>query len=202
MHLLFETAMGYALFKVDENQFSKISSWKDLPTNINKVKKLLQLQAFKEFDDAQEVLRASVKLIHGKLSSGLKKFLQDNKLSKELQSTLLVGDKKIALAINKKLGLSCYNNDNVTELTRCVKMHLQDLLGDLSQEEMKNMTLGLSHGLGRFKIRFSSEKVDTMIIQAVNLLEDLDKEINNYMMRLKEWYGYHFPELTKIVQDN
>ena len=29
---------------------------------------------------------------------------------------------------------------------------------------MKNMALGLSHGLGRFKIRFSSEKVDTMII--------------------------------------
>lgn len=22
------------------------------------------------------------------------------------------------------------------------------------------------------------------------------------MMRLKEWYGYHFPELTKIVTDN
>ena len=81
-------------------------------------------------------------------------------------------------------------------------MHLKDLLGDLNSEEMKNMALGLSHGLGRFKIKFSSEKVDTMIIQAVNLLEDLDKEINNYMMRLKEWYGYHFPELTKVVQDH
>ena len=40
-----------------------------------------------------------------------------------------------------------------------------------------------------------------MIMQAVNLYDDLDKEINNYMMRLKEWYGYHFPELTKIVLD-
>lgn len=41
MHLLFETPMGYALFKVDENQFNKITSWKDLPNNINKVKNLL-----------------------------------------------------------------------------------------------------------------------------------------------------------------
>lgn len=40
-----------------------------------------------------------------------------------------------------------------------------------------------------------------MIMQAVNLYEDLDKEINNYLMRLKEWYGYHFPELNKIVID-
>jgi len=34
------------------------------------------------------------------------------------------------------------------------------------------------------------------------LLDDLDKEINNYMMRLKEWYGWHFPEMGKIVTDN
>ena len=41
-----------------------------------------------------------------------------------------------------------------------------------------------------------------MIIQAVSLLEDLDKELNNYAMRLREWYGWHFPELSKIVTDN
>jgi nucleolar protein 58 len=41
-----------------------------------------------------------------------------------------------------------------------------------------------------------------MIIQAVNLLEDLDKELNNYAMRLREWYSWHFPELSKIITDN
>lgn len=41
-----------------------------------------------------------------------------------------------------------------------------------------------------------------MIIQAVNLLEDLDKELNNYAMRLREWYSWHFPELGKIITDN
>lgn len=51
------------------------------------------------------------------------------------------------------------------------------------------MTVGLAHGLSRYKLKFSIEKVDTMIIQAISLLDDLDKEINNYMMRLREWYG-------------
>jgi nucleolar protein 58 len=64
------------------------------------------------------------------------------------------------------------------------------------------MTLGVAHGLSRYKLKFSAEKVDTMIIQAISLLDDLDKEINNYMMRLREWYGWHFPELSKIVTDN
>jgi len=33
------------------------------------------------------------------------------------------------------------------------------------------------------------------------LLDDLDKELNNYAMRCREWYGWHFPELGKIVTD-
>lgn len=41
-----------------------------------------------------------------------------------------------------------------------------------------------------------------MVIQAVGLLDDLDKELNNYAMRLREWYGWHFPECGKIVADN
>ena len=36
----------------------------------------------------------------------------------------------------------------------------------------------------------------------MSLLDDLDKELNNYMMRAREWYGWHFPELGKIITDN
>jgi nucleolar protein 58 len=64
------------------------------------------------------------------------------------------------------------------------------------------MTLGVAHGLSRYKLKFSAEKVEIMIIQAVSLLDDLDKEISNYTMRRKEWYGWHFPELAKVVSDN
>jgi len=38
---------------------------------------------------------------------------------------------------------------------------------------------------GRFKLKFSPNKVDTMIVQAIALLDDLDKEINIYAMRVK-----------------
>ena len=41
-----------------------------------------------------------------------------------------------------------------------------------------------------------------MIIQAIALLDDLDKELNTYAMRAKEWYGWHFPEMAKIINDN
>lgn len=64
------------------------------------------------------------------------------------------------------------------------------------------MSLGLSHSLSRHKLKFSTDKVDTMIIQAVSLLDDLDKELNVYAMRVKEWYGWHFPEMARIINDN
>ena len=71
----------------------------------------------------------------------------------------------------------------------------------------------------RFKLKFSPDKVDTMVVQAIVLLDDLDKEINIYAMRVKvrvhgsgirvwvidvsqEWYGWHFPEMAKILSDN
>lgn len=34
------------------------------------------------------------------------------------------------------------------------------------------------------------------------LLDDLDKELNTYAMRAREWYGWHFPELGKIIPEN
>jgi len=64
---------------------------------------------------------------------------------------------------------------------------------------LRNM---LCYSLSRYKLKFSPDKIDTMIVQAVCLLDDLDKELNNYIMRCREWYGWHFPELGKIITDN
>ena len=30
----------------------------------------------------------------------------------------------------------------------------------------------------------------------------MDKNINTFCMRLKEWFSWHFPELGRIVTDN
>ena len=72
----------------------------------------------------------------------------------------------------------------------------------LSEKDLKTGSVSLSHNFYRHKLKFSIDKVDIMVIQAVGLLDDLDKELNNYEMRLREWYGWHFPEAGKIISDN
>lgn len=93
-------------------------------------------------------------------------------------------------------------NQATAEVMRGIRSNLEALLGDVPKTELSSMNLGLAHSLGRYRVKFNPEKIDTMIVQAVSLLDDLDKELNNYVMRCREWYGWHFPELGKIVADH
>ena len=104
--------------------------------------------------------------------------------------------------LKEEFGLTCKQNQQIDEMMRAIRYQLGSLLEFGDEENLKQMTLGVAHGLSRYRLKFSAEKVDTMIMQAICLLDDLDKEINNYMMRLREWYGWHFPELSKIITDN
>merc|ERR1712150_368864 len=61
---------------------------------------------------------------------------------------------------------------------------------------------GLGHAYSRCKVKFNVHKSDNMIIQSIALLDQLDKDVNTFSMRIREWYSYHFPELIKIVPDN
>jgi nucleolar protein 56 len=52
------------------------------------------------------------------------------------------------------------------------------------------------------QVKFNVNRVDNMVIQAIALLDTLDKDINTFVMRVREWYSWHFPELVKIAGDN
>ena len=38
----------------------------------------------------------------------------------------------------------------------------------------------------------------TLHVQAIALLDTLDKDVNTFVMRVREWYSWHFPELVKV----
>ena len=49
---------------------------------------------------------------------------------------------------------------------------------------------------------FVVNRQDKPIIQTIALIETMDKNINTFVMRLKEWFSWHFPEMGKIITDN
>lgn len=163
----------------------------------------VSLTAFHKFEDTKAAMEACTELTEGTVGKGLKKFLKKSIVDAGLTENLVVLDKSLGVNINKKLGLEVsVLSENLKEIMRGVRLHLTELIEGLDEQEVKAMSLGLAHTLSRFKLKFSPDKVDTMIIQAVGLLDDLDKELNNFAMRLREWYGWHFPEMGKIVTEN
>ncbi|KAJ1297136.1 hypothetical protein BS78_01G355000 [Paspalum vaginatum] len=199
MLVLFETPAGFALFKVlDEGKLDKVEDlWKEFTTP-DSARRVVELKAFNKFENTSDALSAATLIIDSKPTKGLRKFLQKHCEGE----TLAVADSKLGNAIKEKLKIDCLHNSAVMELMRGLRNQLTELITGLGAQELGPMSLGLSHSLSRYKLKFSPEKVDTMIIQAIGLLDDLDKELNTYAMRVREWYGWHFPELTKIVTDN
>ncbi|KAL8527077.1 hypothetical protein ACS0TY_016075 [Phlomoides rotata] len=199
MLLLFETPAGFALFKVlDEGKLSKVEDLGKEFSTPDSARKVVTLKAFSKFENTSEALSAATLLIDSKPSKGLRKFLRGHCDG----DILAVADSKLGNSIKEKLQIECVHNNAVMELMRGVRSQLTELISGLATQDLAPMSLGLSHSLSRYKLKFSPDKVDTMIIQAISLLDDLDKELNTYAMRVREWYGWHFPELAKIVQDN
>lgn len=57
----------------------------------------------------------------------------------------------------------------------------------MSKETLDLAQLGLGHSFSRQKIMFDPNRQDKPVIQVVALLDSLDKDINLFSMRLKEW---------------
>ncbi|KAK9919644.1 hypothetical protein M0R45_028230 [Rubus argutus] len=202
MLLLFENPGGFMLFHVlkDDGKFTKADAQdiaKEFATG-ESARQVVKLKAFSKFENTAEALEAATLLIESKPSKGLRKLLKEHCKGE----TLAVADSKLGNIIKEKLKIDCVHDNAVMELMRGVRSQLTELISGLQAQDLAPMSLGLSHSLSRYKLKFSADKVDTMVIQAIGLLDDLDKELNTYAMRVREWYGWHFPELAKIVQDN
>jgi len=209
MLALYETAAGYALFKVLKDEDKMLGDTDAVARTFESAKTAkdaIRLEAFLRFESMAKALKSIVGLQDGKLDKGLKRFLREHL---EGDQKLIVSDSKLGASIVRKFKdteiLTDAHGAAINELYRGIRTQLTQLLGtegDVEEADLRSMALGLSHSLSRFHIKFSADKVDTMVIQAVALLDDLDKELNIYAMRLKEWYGWHFPELARIVVDS
>ena len=57
----------------------------------------------------------------------------------------------------------------------------------LDERDARRAQLGLAHAYSRAKVKFNVNKADNMIIQAIALLDTLDKDVNTFVMRVREW---------------
>ncbi|MDT7888749.1 MAG: C/D box methylation guide ribonucleoprotein complex aNOP56 subunit [Desulfurococcales archaeon] len=69
-------------------------------------------------------------------------------------------------------------------------------------DEARKYIRDVSLELSRRGLRRVATKRDLLAIQSIRAVDDIDKTINLFAARLREWYSIHFPELDQVVGDH
>lgn len=202
LYLLHESAAGYALFlkkeflDAGETEAAVQESIQDL----KKFSKIVSLHAWAPFTDAEEALEQANSIAAGVATDSLKNFLELNLPKKKKAYQLGLYDAELAKDLS--VSFSVTHGTTVKELLRGCRLHFSKLVKDLSEMDLEKARLGLGHSFSRNRMKLDPNRQDKPIINTIALLDSLDKNINTFAMRVREWYAWHFPELTKIVTDN
>ncbi|KAJ3313451.1 snoRNP complex protein nop56 [Boothiomyces sp. JEL0838] len=204
--VLVELATGYTLFEriSSEEIGQNLEDVQKSITDFSRFQKIIKLKSFAPFRSAAHALENAMDVSEGIMNAHLKAFLELNlaKAGKKQKVILGVGEATLGGAIKEGLGYDCQVNDVFRELIRGIRMHSEKLLSQLKEGDLSRAQLGLGHAYSRSKVKFNVNRVDNMITQSIALLDQLDKDVNTFSMRVREWYGWHFPELVKIITDN
>lgn len=172
--------------------------------DLSKFNAIVKLASFSPFKSGTNALDNINSISEGVIHEDLRLFIETNlpKSSKKQKVTLGVSDSKIGSALSEEMGVTCQHTGAVPEVIRGIRYHFHKLVKGLTEVSASKAQLGLGHSYSRCKVKFNVNRVDNMIIQSISLLDQLDKNINTFAMRIREWYSYHFPELVKVVNDN
>jgi len=210
-YLLHESSVGYAVFKVRmqaDTVGNRLKEVQEQSQDLAKFGKMVELVSFAPFQGAGAALENANDISEGIMSEYLRHVLEANlpKSSKKNKTTLGVTDRNLAGSIKAGFpGIECETGETsevVADLLRGLRLHSNKLLKQLQEGDVGRAQLGLGHAYSRSKVKFSVQKNDNHIIQAIATIDHLDKAVNTFSMRVREWYGWHFPELIRIVSDN
>ncbi|KAK5689382.1 Nucleolar protein 56 [Elasticomyces elasticus] len=212
-YLLHESSVGYAVFSVRmqaDTVGARLKEVQEAHNDLALFGKMVQLVSFAPFQGASQALENANDVSEGIMSDYLRTVLESNlpKVGKKEKKkiTLGVSDKNLAGSVKAGFpGIECETGETselVGDLLRGLRMHSEKLLKSLQTGDVSRAQLGLGHAYSRAKVKFSVQKNDNHIIQAIATLDHLDKAVNTFSMRVREWYSWHFPELIRIVSEN
>ncbi len=151
----------------------------------------------------EAVAEKLLRMENGEIVDEVRKLCE--KLKEKGYKTIVVENEELGRNIVRELGLEA-----VYELPSKGGRILRSKLIQITQE------LGLCKGVAEYieyaqrisvimtrrKVRAAAEKRDLFIAQAIEAIDDIDKTLNLFASRLREWYSLHFPELDDLIKDH
>jgi nucleolar protein 56 len=143
---------------------------------------LMKIEAGKMADEIEELIKRLIK-------NGYENFV--------FESASLAGEVKEKLGVDveiSKLSLASETFRSNMERFAIETGFVNDVEG------FRLWTHDVTLETAKLRVKGAVEKRDLVIAQAIQTLDDLDKAINLFMGRVREWYGIHFPELDRLLE--
>ncbi|MFP3290441.1 MAG: C/D box methylation guide ribonucleoprotein complex aNOP56 subunit [Nitrososphaeria archaeon] len=157
---------------------------------LNEKGDIISSYKIKDFNEYESALK-------GELSKEILNFLINESDEIVVQNEAL---KNRLIKLNPKLNVII--DQNMIENLGLNKVDLMIKAGLVKdQQEALELIRNYTIYVSQQKLKEHAARLDLHAIQLVQAIDEIDKTINLFYMRLREWYGLHFPELYNVIDD-
>jgi len=173
-----ESVIGVFGFGEDNELAEKVFFPKDPQKTAERLQKIEKGTVIKEISSLVDKLRAK----------GYTHFVFENQ--------------EMARNAREKLNIEA-TTETSTEAGKRLRENLEKFALDLEfvekPEQLRARVHNISIELAKMKVKTTIERRDLLVAQAVQTVDDLDKSLNIFMSRVREWFGLHYPELDRLL---
>ena len=145
----------------------------------------------------QKAARILTKIEAGKMVDDVNELVE--KLRKNGFDTFVFENATLAKGVQEKLGVKI----EVSKAVEMLRSSMEKLAVETGfvedAEEFRRWMHEATLEITKLRVKKAVEKRDLIVTHAIQTLDDLDKTVNLFMSRIREWYGMHFPELDRLV---
>ncbi|KPV61690.1 MAG: putative NOP5 family protein [Candidatus Bathyarchaeota archaeon BA2] len=124
------------------------------------------------------------------------------KLQEKGYTTFVFESLEMARNAREKLNIEV-DVERPSEAGELLRGNLENFAVDLGfvkrADQLHEWIHNVSMELAKVRVMRAVEKRDLLVVQAIQTIDDLDKTLNLFMSRVREWYGLHFPELDRLI---
>jgi nucleolar protein 56 len=173
-----ESVIGVFGFGEDNELAEKVFFPKDPHETAERLRKIEKGTVIKEISSLVDKLRAK----------GYTRFVFENQ--------------EMARNAREKLSIEA-TSEASSEAGKRLRENLEKFALDLGfvekPEQLRVRVHNVSIELAKMKVKTTVERRDLLVAQAVQTVDDLDKSLNVFMSRVREWFGLHYPELDRML---
>ena len=124
------------------------------------------------------------------------------KLMRKKSNEFIVESGELANQLNKEFKHARFEVTMPNKAGEILRSDLEKFATEAGVENVEKFVHDVNFLLTRDSLHREATQRDKLIIQAINMLDEIDKTANIICGRAREWYSIHFPELDRLVPEH